>query len=81
MILFRPTVSPIVYKQQIGFSGEERNLRFENGRALAAAEFEKNDLIESLEAKGACIAPAIHENSKVNGITWAGEETMLTSFF
>lgn len=68
-------VSPILLK----FAGEERNLSFENGRALAAAEFEKGYLVESLEAKEGCIVLTIRENDKVNGITWSGEEAV--SFF
>lgn len=67
--------SPIIIK----FDGSEEVLSYEDGAALAEADFEKNYLIDSVSAKDSSIEITLRENDKVNVVNWVGEEAV--SFF
>ena len=74
-----PEVKKITCPITIRFDGSGDVLGFENGIALADADFEKNYRIESISAKDNSIEITLREKDLVNVVNWVGEEAV--SFF
>ena len=74
-----PDVKKITSPIKIKFDGSEEVLNFEDGAALAEADFEKNYLFDSVSAKDSSIEIILREKDMVNVVNWVGEEAV--SFF
>ena len=70
-------VAKIAVPVLVLFDGKEQ--RFENGTQAAAAEFDKNYLIDAIYTKDSMIVVALKENHMINDINWCGENEV--SFF
>ncbi len=53
--------------------------RFDNGTQAAAAEYDKNYLIDTIYVKDGVIVVTLKENDRINDINWCGEKEV--SFF
>ena len=72
-----PEVKMICSPITIKFESSDKVLFFENGRALAEADFDKNYFIDSVAAKDCSIEIMIRKNNMiVNAVNWVGEEAV-----
>ena len=67
--------APIILR----FADGTETMSFPDGEALAAAEFGKSYLIDSLFVENDAVILVISENDTVNLVNWVGEEPV--SFF
>lgn len=72
-----PNVSKITSPVVTVIDGKET--RYENGAVLANAEFDENYVIASIAAKGDTVVLTMVKNTRLNEMTWIGEEAV--SFF
>ena len=54
------------------YDGKEQ--RFDNGTQAAAAEYDKNYLIDSINAGNGIIVVSLKENDMINNVNWFGEQ-------
>ena len=74
-----PEVKKICAPIIVRYSTSEADERYSDGAALAAAEFNKNYIIDSLRVEDSAVVLLLRENEKVNAVNWVGEEAV--SFF
>ena len=74
-----PEVKKIFAPILVKFKDGCPTMSFPDGESLAAAEFNKNYLIDSLSIDNSAVVLCLRENDKVNPMNWVGEE--MISFF
>lgn len=66
-------------KSRVLVKFEDNEAEYESGAELVDVEFDKYYLIDSITAKNDIVVLTLVENTKINDISWCGEEQI--SFF